>query len=118
MKNSPINILMIEDSPLDAGLIMEMLQKEKNFSFNLKHVSDLSTGLDCLAKEKFNLVLLDLLLPDSLGLDTFDKVIAQAPDLPIIIGQFLNDRFHCLWIIQIAQGFDCLFSYLPDRIIQ
>jgi len=92
MTNEPINILMIEDSPLDAALIMEMLQKEKKFSFNLKHVSKLSTGLDCLAEGGFDLILLDLLLPDSLGVDTLDKVFAQAPDLPIIILSIVEDE--------------------------
>lgn len=92
MTNEPINILLIEDSPLDAGLIMEMLHKVKNFSFNLKHVTRLSTGLACLAEGGVDLVLLDLLLPDSLGLDTFDKIFAKAPDLPIIILPIVEDE--------------------------
>ena len=92
MKDKCLNILLIEDSKLDADLIREMLNKVKNFSFNLETVARLSTGLASLDKGGIDLVLLDLLLPDSQGLNTFNRVFAQEPEVPIIILSILEDE--------------------------
>jgi len=78
-------VLLIEDNPGDARLIQEMLAEDPETSFQLNCVDRLSRGLEFLAAGKTGLVLLDLSLPDSHGLDTFAKVYAHSPTVPIIV---------------------------------
>ena len=72
MSDSLNTILLIEDNPGDARLIELMLAEDPESPFRVSCVDRLSRGLEFLASEKPGLVLLDLSLPDSQGLDTFD----------------------------------------------
>jgi diguanylate cyclase (GGDEF)-like protein len=85
MSDSLNTILLIEDNPGDARLIELMLAEDPESPFRLSCVDRLSRGLEFLSSEKPGLVLLDLSLPDSQGLDTFDKVYAHSPTVPIIV---------------------------------
>src|SRR5688572_26562759 len=78
-------VLLIEDNPGDARLIQLMLSEVPDSPFRLSCVDRLSLGLEALTAEKPGLVLLDLSLPDSHGLETFDKVYAHSPTVPIIV---------------------------------
>lgn len=78
-------ILMIEDNFRDVRLIQEMLNDVPSFSFEFKHVERLDKGLECLKNDNFHVLLLDLNLPDSFGMDTFIKAYDNAPHLPIVI---------------------------------
>ncbi len=78
-------VLLIEDNPGDARLIREMLAEEEGSPFELQFAERLSKGLEALAKGGPALVLLDLSLPDSFGLETFAKVYAHSPAVPIIV---------------------------------
>jgi diguanylate cyclase (GGDEF)-like protein len=78
-------VLLIEDNPGDARLIREMLAEEPDAPFQLHCEERLSLGLAFLSAEKPRLVLLDLSLPDSHGLETFVKVYAHSPQIPIIV---------------------------------
>jgi diguanylate cyclase len=78
-------VLLIEDNPGDARLIQLMLAEDPDSPFRLSCVDRLSRGLEALDAEKPGLVLLDLSLPDSHGLETFDKVYAHSPTVPIIV---------------------------------
>jgi diguanylate cyclase len=78
-------VLLIEDNPGDVRLIELMLAEDPDTPFRLSCVDRLSRGLEFLAARKPELVLLDLSLPDSHGLDTFDKVFAHSPSVPIIV---------------------------------
>jgi diguanylate cyclase (GGDEF)-like protein len=78
-------VLLIEDNPGDARLIELMLAEDIDSPFRLTCVDRLAHGLEFLSSEKPGLVLLDLSLPDSQGLDTFDKVFAHSPTVPIIV---------------------------------
>jgi len=80
-----IKILLVEDNPGDARLIQEMLKEEKISAENIEHVDRLSKGRTRLAEGAIDAVLLDLGLPDSQGLDTFEKVHSAAPHVPIVI---------------------------------
>jgi signal transduction histidine kinase len=79
------HILLIEDSPDDARLTQRFLARRKDARFTCQHVARLSDGLAALAVGGFDLVLLDLDLPDSAGLDTAKAVCEAAPDLPVIV---------------------------------
>jgi two-component sensor histidine kinase/DNA-binding NarL/FixJ family response regulator len=86
-----LKVLLIEDNPGDARLIQEMLSEVDGSMFELESADCLSTGLERLAAEDIDVVLLDLGLPDSSGLDTFIKTHAQAPDVPIMMFTGLDD---------------------------
>jgi len=76
-----IKVLLIEDDPSDLYLIKKMLAEEGDNSFSLEHADNLSEGLGRLNKTDFDVVLLDLGLPDSWGLETFITIHARAPQL-------------------------------------
>ena len=78
-------VLLIEDNAGDARLIREMLAEDPSAPFRLHTAGRLSQGLEFLAAETTGLVLLDLSLPDSHGLDTFARVYAHSPQIPIIV---------------------------------
>jgi PAS domain S-box-containing protein len=80
-----LNILLVEDNPGDARLIREALISARGAQFHLQVVDRLSTGIERLAAGGIDLVLLDLSLPDSQGLETFTTVHARAPGVPIIV---------------------------------
>jgi diguanylate cyclase (GGDEF)-like protein len=78
-------VLLIEDDPQYAGLIQNILEKKVGSSLSLTHADRLSTGLECLGEGGVDVVLLDLTLPDSWGLDTLRKTNAHAPEVPIVM---------------------------------
>lgn len=81
-------VLIIEDSPADALFIEALLAGE----FQVTQVSDLRGGIAAAAQSPFDLVLLDLFLPDSRGLDTFAQFQALHPELPILVMSGLDDE--------------------------
>jgi len=78
-------VLLIEDNPGDARLIQAMIEEEAGAPFVLHLADRLSLGLEHLSASETALILLDLSLPDSFGLETFAKVYAHAPTVPIIV---------------------------------
>jgi two-component system, cell cycle sensor histidine kinase and response regulator CckA len=84
--------LLIEDNEDDVCLIREMLSDAKDVHIEVDWADHLSLGLTRLTQGKTDLVLLDLSLPDSHGLETFTRVQAQARDLPIIVLTGLDDE--------------------------
>ncbi|MBF0269582.1 MAG: EAL domain-containing protein [Alphaproteobacteria bacterium] len=80
----PLRVLMVEDNPGDARLVRVMLS-ESPVPFEASEAARLGDALQLLSQERFDVALLDLGLPDSLGLDTLKRVMAAAPGLPIVI---------------------------------
>jgi diguanylate cyclase (GGDEF)-like protein len=97
---SRANVLLIEDNPGDARLIREMIAEVPDAPFELHCAERLSHGLDFLANRPAGLVLLDLSLPDSLGLETFAKVFAHSPMVPIIVLTGTDDATVALRAVQ------------------
>lgn len=85
MTTAPIKILLVEDSPSDAELLQEILQDLEGHAFVFRHAETLDEGLKLLAAEDFDILLLDLSLPDSAGTGTFQRARAAAPHLPIVV---------------------------------
>ena len=81
----PILILLAEDSPSDAALLQESLGGREPGQFQFTHVATLAEALVQLRERRFDVLLLDLSLPDSSGRETFLRVRAAAPDLPIVV---------------------------------
>ena len=86
-----LSIMLIEDSDEDAQLVREMLD-DRGYDYVLKRTDRLSSGLRLLEEEFFDVVLLDLGLPDSAGFDALTQIRNQAPPLPIIILTGLSDE--------------------------
>src|SRR5713101_1404144 len=78
-------ILLIENDPAAADAIQAALTDSHNGSFEVEWVRQLAEGLARLSKKGIAAVLLNLSLPDSHGIETFDKLFIAAPDVPILI---------------------------------
>jgi PAS domain S-box-containing protein len=78
-------ILLIEDNPGDARIVKEELSEEIDFLFELLIADRLSFGIDLIKSENIDLVLLDLSLPDSNGLNTFLEINKTVKNIPIVI---------------------------------
>ena len=83
--NTQIRTLLVEDSRGDARLIKEMLASVKSISFDLLWVENLTAAIERLQENTFDVVLLDLGLPESAGLDTLHSLLLQAPKPPPLI---------------------------------
>ena len=79
------SVILIEDEPLVARVTEQMLKKASMRKYSLAHSRTLAEGLQRLRTEDFEVVLLDLNLPDSSAMDTLTAVLAEAPNTPIIV---------------------------------
>ncbi|HLP78622.1 MAG TPA: SpoIIE family protein phosphatase [Candidatus Paceibacterota bacterium] len=86
-----IRVLLIEDDPGDARLIKMMLRDSEAEIFEVEHRDRLEAGLERISRGGIDIVLSDLSLPDSFGLDTFSRLHAHAAKVPIIVLSGLND---------------------------
>jgi len=89
---SPITVLLVEDNPGDARLILELLGEVQTQAFDLERVERLDHALTRLSRTGVDVVLLDLGLPDSQGLETFMRARRGAPDEPIVVISGLDDE--------------------------
>ena len=80
-----LKVLLIEDNPSDVLLLLSALEADLISTFSLTHVERLEDGLKQIKDESFDVILTDLGLPDSAGLDTFKRLHKQVPNLPIIV---------------------------------
>ncbi len=91
MQDTPIQVLLVEDNPADARLIQVML-RNASADFAIQHAKRLSATLKCLCHKEIDVILLDLRLPDSRGLGTFESVHERAPRVPIVVLSGLDDE--------------------------
>lgn len=85
-----IYILLIEDNPGDAVIFREKLNAS-DLDYKLATAKRMSEGLERIEGTDFDIVLVDLSLPDTSGLETVSKVREAAPDLPLIVLTGLDD---------------------------
>jgi DNA-binding response OmpR family regulator len=83
--SQPLALLLVEDNPADADLIREMLTSSGPVTFDVETASRLSDAVTCVRGRHFDLILLDLGLPDSQGLGTFNALKDAAPGMPIVV---------------------------------
>ncbi|MBZ0188346.1 MAG: response regulator, partial [Candidatus Obscuribacterales bacterium] len=81
----PIRALLIEDSPSDADMILDAVNDVEAVPVDIKWISRLNDGIEYLADKPVDVILLDLSLPDSHGLDCVTKARRMAPGTPIVI---------------------------------
>jgi len=92
MSKKKLDILLIEDNPGDAFLIKFYLEDQYSEEYNLHHVDYLKYGLEALATKPYDIVLLDLDLPDSDRKDTVKRVMEAFPKVLLIVLTGLNDE--------------------------
>ena len=100
MKDEPIKILLVEDNPDDVRLLHETLTETDLVQFSLTHVERLNPAIERLRENDFDLLLLDLSLPDSQGLDTLIQAHLRIPDVPIIVLTGVHDEELALKTVQ------------------
>ncbi len=93
MSGSDLNLLLVEDNPGDARIIIEMLKRSQQISYAVTAVERISAAVSALSSYNFDTVILDLNLPDSSGLETLDTIIIKTKSIvPIIVMTGLNDE--------------------------
>jgi two-component system, cell cycle response regulator len=93
-----IHILLIEDDPDDVTILRDTITQaaDASFKFDLMTASTVDEGIEKMLKGEYSIVLLDLSLPDSQGLDTFMRVHAQFPTIPIVVLTGNSDETYAL----------------------
>ena len=84
-------ILLVEDSPTDAGQILEKLSRSASFRFELIHVENLAEAIRRLEEGGIDVILLDLMLDDSRGQITLTRIQAVAGNTPVVVVADLDD---------------------------
>ncbi|MCF8480892.1 MAG: diguanylate cyclase [Rhodospirillum sp.] len=87
----PIDVLVVEDNPGDSRLIEINLSEEVEVHFRVVVQSDLAGAMGVFAQRPFDVVLLDLFLPDSQGLSTLERFLAVAEETPVVVLSGLDD---------------------------
>lgn len=100
MATKTIKILLFEDNPSDVGILEALLNRNKDFSYDMESYARLSDGLVLINEKDFDVVLLDLSLPDSDKTKTLEKVLGVSTTIPIIVLTGLDDKKFALDSLQ------------------
>ncbi|WP_119460852.1 ATP-binding response regulator [Rhodospirillaceae bacterium SYSU D60014] len=100
MLGAAFKILLVEDNPGDARLTRELLSEVGNARFELIHVESLKAALERVEQESFDVVLLDLSLPDAQGLTTVERLRNGAPRMPVVVLSGLDDETRAIEAVQ------------------
>ena len=86
-----LTILMIEDNPDDVFFLEKGIKKAGDETMRLAVTGTLQNGLDRLDQERFDIVLLDLSLPDARGLEALKAIVAKNKNIPVVIMSSIED---------------------------
>ncbi len=100
MDDKIIKVLYVEDEMDHAILIRELIEKIKNVHYELTHVQNLNETLLELDNNNYDIILLDLSLPDEQGVDTVARVCEQAPDIPVVVMSGTDDETMAIKALQ------------------
>ena len=92
MDTEKIHILLVEDNDGDARLVKENLKEMAMVNYEVDHVTRFKNAIEHVGSHEYDLVILDLGLPDSSGFLTFKNFQLVAGDIPIIIFTGLGDE--------------------------
>ena len=93
-------MLLVEDSPGDARLIMEMIKERGSRHVEVKRVESMKEAEEHLAAFSVDILLLDLGLPDVQGMDAVRRVRAAAPGVPLVVLSALDDESLAIQALQ------------------
>lgn len=91
MANQRITVLLVEDNPVYSRLIQKLLARSEHQDFEVAVAGTLESAIERLAVGGIDVVLLDLMLPDSAALDTFYRLRAHDMRTPIIVQSAMDD---------------------------
>jgi two-component system, cell cycle sensor histidine kinase and response regulator CckA len=114
-----VTVLLVEDNLAEARLLQEFLKGTTVSRFELVHTKRLHEAIAYLSTHPVNVVLLDLTLPDSHGIESLDRLLQQFPTLPIVV--LTNTNNDDLAIEAVRHGAqDYLFKRLvnPDNLVR
>jgi PAS domain S-box-containing protein len=86
-----LNVLIVESSESDALIIGELLSMSEDYHYEIYHVVSLSEAEDILKESAIDIILVNLFLPDSFGIHTFNDLFRSFPDIPFIILTEIED---------------------------
>lgn len=116
-ENRTLEVLLVEDNPGDADLILEKGEMEKHRPVNFHVCSTLARALPAIGKEPLDMILLDLNLPDSHGLQTFQKINEAAPDTPVVVLTGHDDLVMAAHCIELGAHDYLIKGHVEDFII-
>ncbi len=93
MSDTPIPVLLVEDSRLDAKRIQQFLDAAESPQFDVVHVTKLKDAIELLKSRTFRIILLDLVLPDSSDLRTVRRTLAHCGETPVVVLTNLDDTW-------------------------
>ncbi|TAK09031.1 MAG: diguanylate cyclase, partial [Candidatus Manganitrophaceae bacterium] len=100
MNGGTIRVLLVEDNPADARLAQELLVETAGGRFKVTETARLAKAIGTLKKESFDVILLDLSLPDSRGLEPLFRIRGEAPGTPLVILSGRSDEQTAIKAIQ------------------
>jgi serine phosphatase RsbU (regulator of sigma subunit) len=117
MNEERVRILLVEDDPDDVYVMQNLLGDCWHGPFELVNVELLSVAIERCQEERFDVVLLDLGLPDSNGLETFFSIYAHAGDVPIVVLSGLSDERAAVKAVQAGAQDYLVKGQLTDRLL-
>jgi signal transduction histidine kinase len=117
MGDENIHVLLVEDNEEHTQLLKRLLLESDNPVFEVTHVASLRPGLDILELPGIEVVLLDLILPDSEGLETFLRVQNRAPDVAVVVLTGLDDEALAVETVQRGAQDYLVKGRVDDRIL-
>jgi signal transduction histidine kinase len=100
MNTRPIRILLVEDNLVEARLLQELLSDAKVTRFDITRAGRLDEAIDTARRGDFDIILLDLSLPDASGIETFRRLHAAVENLPIVVLTGMEDETIALTALQ------------------
>jgi signal transduction histidine kinase len=91
LESPPIKVLAVEDDPLYADLIRHLLRRDRVASYELRWAKSLAEALAVVDSEVIDVVLADLHLPDSAGMDTVSRLLERGGDIPVVVLTGVDD---------------------------
>src|SRR5438132_1965944 len=100
VEDDVVEVLLVEDNPGDARLIREKLLEVPSFRHHITHVGRLSEARRQLASARFDVALLDLVLPDKPRMGSLIEIYDQSARLPIVVLTGLDDETLATWTLE------------------
>lgn len=85
MNSNLVQVLLVEDNPLEAKITKTAMESFRDVEYHLVHVDSLYRAIEAVSNTVFDLILLDLMLPDSMGLNTLKRLKVYTGNMPIVI---------------------------------
>src|SRR5229473_1637570 len=92
MPQERLKVLLIEHDPGFARFVGDMLRQSRDMSTEMLSAADLRGGLSALSGGRFDVVLMDLSVPDGAGLGNVSLIRSEAPQLPVIVAGDADDE--------------------------